>query len=255
MTIANNSDKDFMKAVSFLLLTGIFIILTRDLSVLFHEWAHGIVAWMYGYQHSPFALQYMSWSMLHTYSVDSGSLYPNLFLLGHKYISANIAIAGPAINFILMLLGAILISNKTIRTKPILAYFLFWLTLNNFGQVYAYIPDNIFAKTGDVAYFLDAYHLSPWYLLVPVTLVLIFLTIKVLIPTLMKNLANLKCNQALLKNIVLLFAVALVFFWYGFAAQDYYGIHYFNKLNYPMSVFAGFAIYFLLLRLPKYLND
>lgn len=255
MTTANNTDKDFMKTVSFLLLTAIFLIITRDLSVLCHEWAHGVVAYFYGYQHLPFALQSMSWSMLHTYSVDSGSLYANLFLVGQKYISANIAIAGPAINFILMLLGALLIANKNIRTKPLLAYFLFWFTLNNFGQVYSYIPDNIFAKTGDVAYFLDAYALSPWYLLIPVTLALFFLSIKIMIPALMNILAELKYTQIWLKNTVLLLAIALVFFWYGFAIQDYYGTHYFNQLNYPFSVFAGFAVYLLLMRSPKYVNN
>lgn len=254
MTTANNSDKDFIKALSFLLITAAFLIITRDLSVLCHEWAHGIVAWIFHYQRTPFELHNVNWSFLNVYSVDSGSLYANLFILGQQYISAKIAIAGPLFSFILMILGALLITNKNVRTKPWLSYFIFWFTLNNFGQVFSYIPEHLFSKTGDIAFFLDAYMLSPWILLVPVAVVLLFVAVRVLIPNLSGILTDLECTQVWLRNVVLLFAIALVFFWYGFAAQDYYGFHDFSGLRYPLSVFAGVVIYFTLMRSPRYLN-
>jgi hypothetical protein len=255
MTTISNSDKDFTKALSFLLMTTVFLIITRDLSVLCHEWAHGVVAWIFHYQRTPFALHNINWSFLNIYSVDPGSLYANLFILGQQYISAKIAIAGPLFSFILMILGALLISNKNILTKPWLSYFLFWFTLNNFGQVFSYIPEHIFSKTGDVAFFLEAYSLSPWILLVPIILVLLFVALKVLIPALSEVLTDLECKQVWLRNIVLLFATALVFFWYGFAAQDYYGFHDLSGLRYPLSVFAGVVIYFVvLMQSPGYLR-
>ncbi len=254
MTTISNSNKTFMKTLSFLLLTVVFLIITRDLSVLCHEWAHGMMAWFYHYQKTPFELHNVSWTLSNVYSVDSGSLYPNLFLLGQKYISAKIAIAGPIVSFSLMILGALLISIKNIRNKPFVAYFIFWFTLNNFGQVFSYIPEHIFSKTGDVAYFLDAYMLSPWILLVPISLTLIFIAAKVLIPALSEILVNLGYKQAWLRNAVLLIAVALLFCWYATAAQDYFGSHDLNGLRYPLSIFAGVVIYFVLMRTGKYLE-
>lgn len=255
MTTINNSDKDFIKTLAFLFFTVVFLILTRDLSVLCHEWAHGVVAWMYHYQKTPFELHNVSWTLANVYSVDPGSLYPNLFLLGQQYISAKIAIAGPLISFILMVLGSLLISVKNIRTKPWFSYFIFWFTLNNFGQVFSYIPEHIFSKTGDVAYFLDAYMLSPWILLVPISLILIFIAAKVLIPALSEILINIGYKRAWLKNIVLLIAVALLFCWYATIAQDYFASHDLNGLRYPLSVFAGVIIYFILMRSGKYLEE
>jgi hypothetical protein len=254
MTTISNSDKNFTKTLSFLLLTVVFLVLTRDLSVLCHEWAHGIMAWIYHYQKTPFELHNVSWTLSSIYSVDSGSLYPNLFLLGQQYTAAKIAIAGPIVSFILMILGALLISTKSIRTKQWLSYLLFWFTLNNFGQVFSYIPEHIFSKTGDVAFFLDAYQLSPWILLVPVSLILIFVAAKVLIPALSEILVSLGYKQAWLRNLVLLVAVALLFCWYATAAQDYFGFHDLNGLRYPLSIFAGVVIYFVLMRSGKYLE-
>lgn len=255
MTTISNSDKNFTKTLLFLLLTVVFLILTRDLSVLCHEWAHGIVAWIYHYQKTPFELHNVSWTLSNVYSVDSGSLYPNLFLLGQKFTSAKIAIAGPIVSFILMIFGALLISMKSIRTKSWLSYFIFWFTLNNFGQVFSYIPEHIFSKTGDVAYFLDAYMLSPWILLIPVALTLIFIAIRVLVPALSDILIYSGHKQAWLRNVILLLATALIFCWYGSAAQDYYGFHDLSGLRYPLSIFAGLVIYFILAYSSKCMNS
>lgn len=255
MTTINTPDKTFTKALSFLLLTVVFLVITRDLSVLCHEWAHGVVAWMYHYQKTPFELHNINWTLSNVYSVDPGSLYPNLFLLGQQYTSAKIAIAGPIVSFSLMILGALLIKIKNIRTKPLLAYFIFWFTLNNFGQVFSYIPEHIFSKTGDIAYFLDAYVLSPWILLIPVSLILLFIAVMVLIPAFSEILIKLGYKQSWLKNIVLLLAVALLSCWYATAAQDYFGAHDLSGMRYPLSIFAGLVIYFVIMRSGKYLEN
>jgi hypothetical protein len=56
-------------------MTGIPVVVTRDASLLLHEWAHATVAWCFGLVRGPFDVTYHDW-YLFSVSDKGDSLSP-----------------------------------------------------------------------------------------------------------------------------------------------------------------------------------
>lgn len=151
-----------------ILLTPIFILLSHYSAVFIHEYAHAFTAWILGYKHSPFDLNYGGTSLgnlLLLTDVDQKVNNSLIYSLGHPGHVALIAFAGPGVIVLLFFLSSWLIQTKKIIAHPYSLYFLFFFNLWCLGGTYAYVPIRTFSTPGvliDVVDIEQALSISPW---------------------------------------------------------------------------------------------
>lgn len=135
-------------------------------AVYIHEWTHGSVAWLTGYKSSPFAIHYGSnWFTL--WDINEAVPYEQILADGKPGVMAAIAIAPLLLQALLFLIGLRLLNKSSNRW---VFAFIYWFTLLEICETYAYIPIRSFTQHGDVYHFLYATGLSPWVVAIPGTL-------------------------------------------------------------------------------------
>lgn len=241
-----------LKGISFGIITLLFMLIARDISLLSHEWTHSTIAWLFNLKDNPMHIHYGGWMFTNIYAVDTGNFYANLFATGKGHIASFIAIGGPGMNLFLTIVGFLMLSILRRNKAPLTSYFFFWFTLFNLSQIYSYIPTRAFSHSGDIGFFLKGFGLSPWLLFIPVTIAVYWAFIFLLKNLLPEILDNLNVIQLWAKRLLLFLAVALMFFWFGIAALYYYGIHDIMSISYPISIIMGIIVFTILLRTKNY---
>ena len=228
-----------MSSTRFWLLTAALLVVTRDVSLLAHEWAHATVAWTFGLVSSPFDVTYGDWFLFRV--TDKGALiYPGLFRTGQGHRAGFIAIAGPATNAVLAVLGLGVSRSRRVGRRPLLYFAIFWLTLNNLGQVFSYLPVRGFSSNGDIAIFDRAFGFPHIVLFIVVSVGVFGALAVLLLRDLPHCIATLHLARADSRWLLRL-AAGQVFFWYGAAAADDYGPSDIRSISFPLSVSAGMA--------------
>jgi hypothetical protein len=155
--------------LKFFFLTVIFVLLAHYLVVFIHEYAHAFTAWILGYKHNPFDIDYGGMSVANVLVlIDVNQKVDNnlIYSLGHPGHVALIAFAGPGITLLLYFVSLLLIRNRKIITKYLnFLYFLFFVNLWCLGGTYAYVPIRTFTPHGVMVDILDieqALNISPW---------------------------------------------------------------------------------------------
>lgn len=129
--------------------------------IYLHEWTHGTFAWITGYKNTPFDIHYGDrWFTL--LDIDEAVPYKKIFEEGKPSVVAIIAIAPTILQIIVFLLGLKLLSIPIIQKKKWLFTFLYWFTLFELAEVYAYIPIRTFSEWGDIYNFRTATGFSSW---------------------------------------------------------------------------------------------
>ncbi len=155
-----------MKRLYFLFALLAILWIAHHSAVYIHEWTHGAVAWLTGYKSSPFAIHYGSnWFTL--WDIDEAVPYEQILADGKPGIMAVIAIAPLLLQALLFLIGLRLLQKRSNRW---VFAFMYWFTLIEICETYAYIPIRSFTQHGDVYHFLYATGLSPWVVAIPGTL-------------------------------------------------------------------------------------
>ncbi len=156
------------KAVQFVLLTPVLILLAHYLGMLPHEYAHSFMAWALGDKANPLALKYGGTgleNLLLLANMDENVNYSLILSAGHPYHVALIAFAGMGIaNGLMYILSLCLLAMKYVQQRPVLYYFLFLFNLMNLGNFYDYVPVRTFGTHGDVANFILGSGISPWWI-------------------------------------------------------------------------------------------
>jgi hypothetical protein len=144
----------FSATVAFLILCLVFVWTAHCLALYAHEYTHSGGAWILGWKSNPLALEYGRFSRanLHFFGeVDENVDYPTIFAQGHPRAAALIAFAGIFANGLLYLLCRLLLRKESIRSRPLLFRFFFWLCFMCVGNFYDYIPVRTFATHGSRA--------------------------------------------------------------------------------------------------------
>ena len=153
-----------------LIMTVIYFFLSHYVALFSHEWTHGTLAWVFGYKSNPFDIYYgvKTWSDLLLFPhIDEAVNYSHICSIGHPYQAGIIAITPPVItNGGMFLICIYLQSKKWLMNKKWLFYFVFWLSIMSLGNVFDYIPVRTFSTHGDIGNFLNAFNISPWWVFV-----------------------------------------------------------------------------------------
>jgi hypothetical protein len=157
----------FLKQIGFFFVLLVILWVAHHTAVYVHEWTHGTVAWLAGYKNSPFAIHYgTEWFTL--WDIDEAVPYEQILADGKPEVAAAIAIAPVLLQAILFLVGLKLLQISSLNRWTFA--FLYWFTLNEICDIYAYIPIRTFINHGDIHNFASAMGISSWIVAIPGTL-------------------------------------------------------------------------------------
>lgn len=217
--------EDFRKSSLFklILLTPIFILLAHYLVVFIHEYAHAFTAWILGYKHSAFDLNYggTSWgNLLLLSNIDQKVNNQLIYAAGHPGHVALIALAGPVLIICLFFLSFWLIQNKTTKKNPYLLYFLFFVNLWCLGGTYAYVPIRTFTTHGEMVDVLDieqALSISPWWIYFFIGYLVLFMMWQFFSKTLISIYKYVGLSTTLARASLMIICVLILFGYCGLA--------------------------------------
>lgn len=131
------------------------IFLAHATAYLTHEYAHATTAWLFGWMPSPVGIDYGRATLANVLlqqDVGDGVNYGPIFAGGHGLEAALIAFAGPGVgNGGLYGLCFVALGRASVRARPVLAMFLFWLALMGAGNVWSYAPMRTITTHADMA--------------------------------------------------------------------------------------------------------
>jgi len=147
------------------------------LVVIFHEWGHGITAWLFGVKPSPFDIRYGGWFLM---NCDEAVPYDQLLAGGHNLQVALIGISGFTVNAILFLLSLYLLNRINKSTSVWVLGAFYWSAVLNLMALFGYIPLNTFSVQGDVGRLVHGLQISPWLVFIPGSILIGWAFIRVL---------------------------------------------------------------------------
>ncbi len=214
--------------------------------VLFHEWAHGTMAWLFGYKSSPFDIKYGGWLLLHS---DEAVPYDKMMSSGRGIESAFTGISGISINTIFLIISLFFLRFKKIKNNNITStIFFYWLAIFNLAPIFGYIPNGTFSEQGDVGRFVTGLNISPWVIFIPGT-VLVSCVIYHLISTVLKHvLIKLQIDANFSRRIYLWMSLWVIFFLiytHGYNPLSDVGATTLSKVIAMISIFAAFILAFI----------
>lgn len=153
-----------------LVLAPIFYWLTRYLAVFPHEYAHGLMASLFGFKKHFWQIDYGGtslWNLLFLVNIDEHVNYAAMHAAGKDWLIALTAFAGSFIgNAITYAISLWLLSKKSIQTRAWLFYFFFWWNVNSIGAFIDYVPSRVFSSHADMANLAQGLHVSSWWIMV-----------------------------------------------------------------------------------------
>lgn len=153
-----------------LLISLVTYLIAYYVSILAHEWGHGTAAWLLGQKTSPFDVYYGGWALLH---VDENVNYNWLLATHQGSAAAIIGISGISVSIILLLLSFILLNCSKIQNNPIIFILFYWFVAINIVPALQYFTFTTFSSEGDVGRFTHGLHISPWWIFIPGTILVI----------------------------------------------------------------------------------
>lgn len=147
----------------------IMALIAHAAAYLTHEYAHTVVAWLFGWMSTPFGISYGSVSLNNVLFLDDVSdnvNYEPIFASGHGVAAALIALAGPFIgNGALYFVLYALIRKLPIEANRYLWMFLYWMSLMCAANVWSYVPIRAITTHADIALGARGLGISTWALL------------------------------------------------------------------------------------------
>lgn len=212
------------------------IIIAYYVSLLLHEWGHGFVAWLYGVKTSPFDVQYGGYLLQ---NADENVDYVGLIASGRNVVSALIAIAGPIVSLVILIIALSVLGSKQINNKSLIFTLLYWLLIMNMVPLIQYLSVSPFASGGDTGHFARGLNFSPWWVFIPGTIFIIFVLSMILGNIIPKAYAIIPIKSLLGQNLFLLTSLCIMFLFiytHGYNPLTDKGLDLFTKALVVISI-------------------
>lgn len=196
-----------------LFITLFSIILVYYTIILLHEWGHGTAAWIFGYNRTPFDIEYGGWFLLH---VDEGVHYDDILAANHGVQAALIGIAGYTVNIIIFLVSIFLMNRDVIKKSAWALSLCYWSAVFNMLAIWGYTPMYSFSIKGDIGRFVHGLQISPWWIFIPGTLFAVVGIYRLLKCEIIKMYALLPIRTLAMQRIYLLTSLGIIFLFFTF---------------------------------------
>lgn len=192
-------------------LTPVYIWIAQ-LTAYLHEYGHSFTAWALGFKANPFDIIYGGWGWLNLLffaNIDENVNYVLIDQLGHRHLISLIAFAGPGIVTLPIYLITLCLLRK--KFNSYLYYLIFWINLINLRELWAYVPLRALSATFDIANINYSLNLSPWWIFILISPLVIWAVINFFSSTLQNAYEKLGLFSASSKVILLILAVGYFF--------------------------------------------
>lgn len=143
----------------------------QSIVVVMHEFTHSTVAWLLGCMQNPLDIVWGNPLMMTGW--DEGVHYSKLFPSGHNVAEAIIGGSPLVLHTTIVTLGFFFLNRPWRNEKKWLYHTIYWFIIANFMELIAYIVMRPFASGGDTGHFNRGLGLSPWFLFVVGTLLIL----------------------------------------------------------------------------------
>ncbi len=204
---------------------------------------HSFTAWALGFKDNPLDIIYGGWSwqnLVFFANIDENVNYVLINQLGHPYVTAITAFAGPGI----VVLSIYLITLYLLR-KNFNSYFyalIFWINLVNLQELWAYVPLRALSTTADIANINHSLGISPWWIFIIITPLVIWAVLNFFSNTLQN--AFEKLGLFSISSKVTLFIITIIYF-FGLTGLQILTANY-NAITNTLTWYSFIAIPFIL---------
>ncbi|WP_148562400.1 hypothetical protein [Spirosoma radiotolerans] len=189
--------------------------------VLFHEWSHSVIGWLFGYKAHPFAIHYGDWTLIHA---DENIDYEPIFQSSSPWKASFIAGAALLTNVLLLLASRKGLRQSASRRQPFLTQACFWFAVFNLAELYSYMPLRAFSSGGDVGHVEIGLGMSAWIGFIMGTPLIGWQLVELLtkdLPIIYQAMAIKSIGSKLYYTAL---TVSIIFGLYGSAPLFYYGL-------------------------------
>ena len=202
-------------------ITILTVILAHHVMVLFHEWSHSVVGWLFGYKAHPLDISYGDWTLFHA---EEDIDYEPIFQSSSPWRASLIAVAALLTNVLFFLLSRKGLRRSAIQRQPFLMQTFFWFAVFNLAELYSYMPLRAFSSGGDVGHFETGLSIPAWVGFVLGTPLIAWQLFGLLTKDLPTTCQALKLRSIGSKIAYTVLTVSIIFGLYGSAPLFYYGL-------------------------------
>ena len=205
--------------------------------ILLHEWmGHGLAAWLFGQKSSPFDIYYGGWALFH---VDENVDYNMLVTTHHQIAAAIIAINAVIVTGILFIVSLTLLPRRNIQKHIYIFSLLFWALVINVIPLMQYFTLTAFSNEGDVGHFTHGLNISPWWVFMPGTVIVVLALWRIFTVEIIRYYAVMPISSLWGRRFILILALFTIF-WFIYS-------HGYNPLtdtgtNLPSKILAIISI-------------
>lgn len=137
------------------------------MAVLPHEFGRSFMAWATGIKADPWNIEWGDGSVgdvLLLRSIDENVDYRTALTDGHPAAIAATVMAGPGMNALMFLFVRFAAPLWHTSSRIVIAYLTFWFLFMNIANLYDYVPIRVAAANGDVWQWIQATHMSLWWI-------------------------------------------------------------------------------------------
>jgi hypothetical protein len=202
------------------IVTVVTVIAAHHIMVLFHEWSHSTVGWLFGYKAQPFDIIYGDWTLFHA---EEDIDYEPIFR-SYPWKASLIAVAALVMNVLLYLLSQAGLRRSATQRSPFLTQALFWFAVFNLAELYSYMPLRAFSPNGDVGHFETGLGIPAWVGFVFGTPLVAWQLVILLTKSLPITYISLELRSTVSKIAYSFLTASIVFGLYGSAPIFYYSV-------------------------------
>lgn len=211
-----------------LIATPFYFWLSHYVAVFPHEYGHSLIASLSGFKDHFWQIDYGGKSLANVLllaNIDEQVNYTAMYAAHKDWLVALTAFAGPGfgngLTYLISLWG---MSQRNIESRPWLFYFFFWWNINSIGNFIDYVPIRTFAPHGDMFNLQHGLHISPWWLMIILGYLIVWVCWYFYTHTLLKAYTVLKLQNYIAQTVLLVIATGILFFgFYGRAGLYGYG--------------------------------
>ena len=177
------------------------------------------MAWIWGIKSDPWKITWGHGSVgdiLLLLGVDENVDYKTALAHGDTVAVAFTVLAGPGMNAVLYLLTRFVAPLWRTSGRAIVAYLTFWFLFMNLANLYDYVPMRVAAGNGDVWQWIQATHMSYWWIYAGIGALVLSAMVDFYRTVLPQSLAASGIHAAVGRALVLVVATVLMF---GYFAQ------------------------------------
>ena len=206
--LPTNNLKDTLKYCIF---TVVSFLILQSLLILMHEFTHSTTSYLLGYTPKPFSIIWGNYLMMTGW--DEGVPYSRLFTTPGNHAEAVIGAMPLLVHALIVIFSLLLLTRSFMLRHKWIFHFCYWFLIANMMELTAYIIMRPFASGGDTGHFNHGLNISPWYLFICGTVMLLYALYLIFAKVLPRLYLLFAASNQITRVAILTFTSFIIFVW------------------------------------------